>query len=142
MSALKKCGPAFYAYAVSMVLGIAGMVTMCLCHTMDTGNPLNTFGRLVAFAAAALIMIVGAIWASNRPGSKGILQMFITMAAIMLLTSVIGTIINSRILLISGLFSWNSQNMIGWRVFYMSIASIVCYVAANIALIVGSFLKK
>ena len=56
--------------------------------------------------------------------------------------STIGNIINSRILLISGLFSWNSQNMMGWRVFYVSIACIVCFVAAILALIVGAFLKN
>ena len=32
--------------------------------------------------------------------------------------------------------------MIGWRVFYVSIACIVCFVAAILALIVGAFLKN
>ena len=47
----------------------------------------------------------------------------------------------SRILLISGLFSWNSMNTAGWKVFYVSVASMVCYVVSIILLIISAFLK-
>ena len=62
-------------------------------------------------------------------------------AAIALIVATIGNIINSRILLISGLFSFNSQNMVGWHVFYITVACLVCYVVAIVAMIIGSFCK-
>ena len=107
---------------------------------MDTANPLNSFGKLVAFAVLAMVLVCASIAAANR--KKDVVSLLAVMCAIALLTLNIGEIISSRILLISGLFSWNSQNMIGWRVFYVSIACIVCFVAAILALIVGAFLKN
>ena len=140
MSAIKKQGPAFYADAVAVILGIAGTIVMSVCHTMDTANPLNAFGKLIAFAVLAMVLVCASIAAENR--KKDVVSLLAVMCAIALLTLNIGEIISSRILLISGLFSWNSQNMIGWRVFYVSIACIVCFVAAILALIVGAFLKN
>jgi cytochrome bd-type quinol oxidase subunit 2 len=140
MSAIKKQGPAFYADAVAVILGIAGTIVMSVCHTMDTANPLNSFGKLIAFAVLAMVLVCASIAAANR--KKDVVSLLAVMCAIALLTLNIGEIISSRILLISGLFSWNSQNMIGWRVFYVSIACIVCFVAAILALIVGAFLKN
>lgn len=140
MSAIKKQGPAFYADAVAVILGIAGTIVMSVCHTMDTANPLNAFGKLIAFAVLAMVLVCASIAVANR--KKDVVSLLAVMCAIALLTLNIGEIISSRILLISGLFSWNSQNMIGWRVFYVSIACIVCFVAAILALIVGAFLKN
>ena len=63
------------------------------------------------------------------------------MAAVGLFAAVICGMILSRILLISGLFSWNSMNTAGWKVFYVSVASMVCYVVSIILLIISAFLK-
>lgn len=140
MSAIKKQGPAFYADAVALILGIAGTIVMTVCHTMDSGNPLNSFGKLVAYAVIGLVLVCASVVASDK--KKDVLSLLAVMVTIALFTVTVGSVISSRILLISGLFSWNSQNMIGWRVFYVSIACVVCFVAANVALIVGAFLKN
>ena len=59
MSAIKKQGPAFYADAVAVILGIAGTIVMSVCHTMDTANPLNSFGKLIAFAVVVGWLLLG-----------------------------------------------------------------------------------
>ena len=46
---------------------------------------------------------------------------------LLLFSAVIGGIIMNRVLLISGLFSWNSGNTPGWNVFYASVVSIACF---------------
>ena len=66
MSAIKKQGPAFYADAVAVILGIAGTIVMSVCHTMDTANPLNSFGKLIAFAVLAMVLVCASIAAANR----------------------------------------------------------------------------
>ena len=66
MSAIKKQGPAFYADAVAVILGIAGTIVMSVCHTMDTANPLNAFGKLIAFAVLAMVLVCASIAAANR----------------------------------------------------------------------------
>ncbi len=100
MSAIKKQGPAFYADAVAVILGIAGTIVMSVCHTMDTANPLNSFGKLVAFAVLAMVLVCASIAAANR--KKDVVSLLAVMCAIALLTLNIGEIISSRILLISG----------------------------------------
>lgn len=140
MSAIKKQGSAFYADMAALILGIVGTIVMSVCHTMDSGNPLNSFGKLVAFAVLGMVLICGSVWAANC--KKDVISLLAVMVSIGLFTLTIGEVISSRILLISGLFSWNSQDMVGWRVFYVSIACIACFVAANIALIVGAFLNN
>ena len=47
-----------------------------------------------------------------------------------------------RILMIAGLFSYNSQNMTGWSVFYAIVVCAVALVIANVALIIGAFTKS
>ena len=143
MTFLKKQGAAFYFNAVAIVLAVAGIVTMVMSSTYSEANALAALTRLVIQGVLAVVLIAGGIWAANKgKDDNGIIGLAATMAAIALIVATIGNIINSRILLISGLFSWNSQNMIGWRVFYVSIACIVCFVAAILALIVGAFLKN
>ena len=98
--------------------------------------------RAVFLLLLAVVLIAGGIWAANTgKDDNGILGMFASMAAIALIVATIGNIINSRILLISGLFSFNSQNMVGWHVFYITVACLVCYVVAIVAMIIGSFCK-
>lgn len=140
MSVIKKQGPAFYANAAAVILGIAGTIVMSVCHTMDNANPLNSFGKLIAFAVLAVALVCASVVTANH--KKNVVSLLAVMCSIALFTLTIGEVISSRILLISGLFSWNSQNMIGWRVFYVSIACIVCFAAAVLALIVGAFLKN
>ena len=139
---IKKQGAAFYFNVVAIVLAIAGIVTMVMSSTYSEANALAALTRLVVQSVLAVVLIAGGIWAANTgKDDNGIRGMFASMAAIALIVATIGNIINSRILLISGLFSFNSQNMVGWHVFYVTVACLVCYVISILAMIIGSFFK-
>ena len=142
MTFLKKQGAAFYFNAVAIVLAVAGIVTMVMSSTYSEANALAALTRLVIQGVMAVVLIAGGIWAANKgKDDNGISGLAATMAAIALIVATIGNILNSRILLIFGLFSCNSQNMVGWHVFYITVACLVCYVVAVVAMIIGSFCK-
>ena len=139
---MKKQGAAFYFNVVAIVLAIAGIVTMVMSSTYSEANALAALTRLVVQSVLAIVLVAGGIWAANTgKDDNGILGMFASMAAIALIVATIGNIINSRILLISGLFSFNSQNMVGWHVFYVTVVCLVCYVISILAMVIGSFFK-
>lgn len=142
MTFLKKQGAAFYFNAVAIVFAIVGIVTMVMSSTYSAANVLAALTRLVIQGVLAVVLVAGGIWAANKgKDDNGIIGLAATMAAIALIVATIGNIINSRILLISGLFSFNSQNMVGWHVFYITVACLVCYVVAIVAMIIGTFCK-
>ena len=138
---IKKQGAAFYFNVVAIVLAIAGIVTMVMSSTYSEANALAALTRLIVQSVLAIVLVIGGIWADNNGKGDGIISLAATMAAIALIVATIGNIINSRILLISGLFSFNSQNMVGWHVFYVTVACLVCYVISILAMVIGSFFK-
>ena len=138
---IKKQGAAFYFNVGAIVLAIAGIVTMVMSSTYSEANALAALTRLIVQSVLAIVLVIGGIWADNNGKGDGIISLAATMAAIALIVATIGNIINSRILLISGLFSFNSQNMVGWHVFYITVACLVCYVVAIVSMIIGSFCK-
>ena len=142
MTFLKKQGAAFYFNAVAIVLAVAGTIAMVMSSTYSEANALAALTRLIVQSVLAVVLVAGGIWAANNgKDDNGILGLAATMAAIALIVATIGNIINSRILLISGLFSFNSQNMVGWHVFYVTVACLVCYVISILAMVIGSFFK-
>lgn len=139
---IKKQGTAFYFNALSAVIGIVALIAMIVSSTMTEAYALNSFPLFVLGAIAGVLLIVIAVYAANRWGNYDYVSTVSVIAAIALFSAVIGGIILNRVLLISGLFSWNSGNTPGWNVFYASVVSIVCFVVSILLMIIGSFLKS
>lgn len=139
---MKKQGTAFYFNALAAVTGIVALVAMIISSTMSEAYALNSFPLFVLGAAVGILLIAAAVYAANRWGNFDYVSTLSLVAAVALFSAVIGGIIMNRILLISGLFSWNSGNMIGWDVFYASVVSVVGFVVSILLLIIGSFLKS
>lgn len=139
---IKKQGKAFYFHVLSAVLGIVALIAMVISSRMTEAYALNSFPMFVFGAVAGIILIGIIIYAANRWGNYDYVGTLSGVAAVVLFSAVIGGIIMNRILLISGLFSWNSGNTPGWSVFYASVAAIVCFVVSILLLIIGSFLKS
>lgn len=139
---LKKQGASFYFNVLSTITGIAALIAMVISSTMNEAYALNSFPLFVLGAAAGILLIITAVYAANRWGNYDFVSTFSVVAAIALFSTVIGGIIMNRILLISGLFSWNSGNTPGWNVFYASAVSIICYLISILLIIIGSFLKS
>ena len=131
---IKKQGPAFYI--LSAAAGIVAFVAMVVSSTMNEAYALNSFPLFVLGAIAGILLIVIAVYAANRWGNYDYVGTLSGVAAVALFSAVIG------VLLISGLFSWNSGNTPGWNVFYASVVSIACFVISIVLLIIGSFLKS
>lgn len=139
---IKKQGTAFYFNVLAAVVGIVALAAMVISSTMTDAYALNSFPLYVLGAAIGVVLIAVVIYAANRWGNYDYVGTIAGVAAVALFSAVIGGIIMNRILLISGLFSWNSGNTPGWNVFYASVVSIVCFVVAIVLLIIGSFLKS
>ncbi|HJD21135.1 MAG TPA: hypothetical protein H9915_04870 [Candidatus Gemmiger faecigallinarum] len=132
----------FYMDAVAFVLAVVGLVAMIVSSTMSTANALNGFVSLVAMAVIAAVLAAVAAIAPTRMGNFDYLGTVSAVAAVALLTVVIGSMLNERILLMSGLFSYNSANTVGWQVFYAMVVAVVCFLAAIICMIIGAFNKS
>ena len=139
---IKKQGPAFYFNILSAAAGIVAFIAMVVSSTMNEAYALNSFPLFVLGAIAGILLIVIAVYAANRWGNYDYVGTLSGVAAVALFSAVIGGIIMNRVLLISGLFSWNSGNTPGWNVFYASVVSIACFVISIVLLIIGSFLKS
>lgn len=139
---IKKQGKAFYFNVLSAVLGIAALIAMVISSTMTEAYALNSFSLYVLGTIVGIILIALIIYSANHWGNQDYIGALSGVAAVALFSAVIGGIIMNRILLISGLFSWNSGNTPGWNVFYASVAAIVCFVVSILLLIIGSFLKS
>ena len=139
---INKQGPAFYFNILSAAAGIAAFIAMVISSTMNEAYALNSFPLFVLGAIAGILLILIAVYAANRWGNYDYVGTLSGVAAVALFSAVIGGIILNRVLLISGLFSWNSGNTPGWNVFYASVVSIACFVISIVLLIIGSFLKS
>lgn len=137
-----KLGFARVRMALILVLSIAGLLTMIISSTMSKANSLYGLSMLVALAVAGVALAAILLFAPQSWRKNGYLSLIAIVGSIALFTAVIGSVINGRILLISGLFSYNAANMVGWSVFYVTVASIVCFLAAILLLIVSAFMKS
>lgn len=138
---MKKQGAGFYFNALAVVAGIVALAAMVISSNISNAYALHSLTLYMLEGAVGVILIAAAIYAANRWGNYDYVSTLSVVIAVALFSAVIGGIILNRILLISGLFSWNSGNTIGWNVFYASVVSIVCFVVSILLLIVGSFLK-
>ncbi len=139
---MKKQASAFYLNAIAAVLGVVGTVSMVMSSTMNSAYALNSFTKTLLFAICGILLVGLAIYAPNRWGNHDYVSTLSVLGAIGLFSAVIGNVISERVMLISGLFSFNSGNTVGWSVFYVSVVCLASLLVAIILLIVGAFLKS
>ncbi len=139
MSMLKKYKVGGYIQCLALILGIAGFVLVMIAGTNAT-YPLTGLGMVAAQCVIGCVLIVAAMIAPLRMGNKDIVSTICLLVAIGLFTFVIGTAVNGRILMISGLFSWNTADAPGWTVFYLTIACAVCLALSILCMIVSAFM--
>ena len=138
---IKKQGLASYLNVIACIVAIVGLVTLTICSTMEEAYALNSFTLLFAGGVTGIALILFAIFASNRWGNYDYASTISLAAAVAIFTVIIGNVINNRILLISGLFSFNAGNKLGWSVFYVTVISLVCFLIAILLMIVGAFMR-
>ena len=128
-----------YLCGLAAILGIVGIVAMFLSHNIDTAYAYKTVMNMLAMGAGAVVLCLLAMWFPTKLGNHDILSTICVIGAIALFMAVVGTMISDRVLMVAGLFSYNSQNMVGWRVFYATVVGVGAYVLSCLILIISAF---
>lgn len=139
---VKKFAVGSWFTCLAAVAGIVGVIAMLVSSNITTAYAYKTVSTLAVMGVCGVLLCLVSVWTPTRFGNHDIVSSFGCVGAIGLFMAVVGTMVSDRILLIAGLFSYNSQNMVGWRVFYATVTGIVAFVVGCILLIVASFLKN
>ncbi|WP_154026510.1 hypothetical protein [Olsenella uli] len=138
MAQIKK-GPALIANGLGVIIAIVGLVVTVMCSTMSADYALGSLGLYVAEIVAAAVLALVAAWAGSE---RGIVSLVASAVSVFLLVNVAVSVIGSRILLASGLFTWNSANQVGWGVFNTTIAATALLLVAALVIVVAAFLPE
>lgn len=136
---LKKLSVGSWLNVIAAVAGIVGVIAMIASNGVSTAYALKTAGTLTLMGVCGVLLALVAVWTPTKFGNHDFISTVAVVAAVALFMAIVGTMILDRILMIAGLFSYNSQNMTGWSVFYATVTSAVALVIACVALIVGAF---
>lgn len=124
------------------IAGIVGLIALIVSNSISSAYALKNAGLVTLMAIGGILLALVAIWSPTKFGNHDFISTIAVVGAIALFSAVIGKMILDRILMIAGLFSYNSQNMTGWSVFYAVVTGAVALVIANVALIIGAFTKS
>lgn len=119
-----------------------GVVLAIYSSMMTVENALTNLPLVIAAGVASLVLVAGAVLLPSRLGENSPVLMVCSLGGIALYSYVYGQCILQRIMMIAGLFSFNSGNAQGWRVFYIVVATVVCLLVASILLVVGGFFRS
>ena len=136
-----KKGIAFYLNFAAALLGAVGLGLTVYSSTVSVDNALTNLPLVIAAGLVGIVLVVLAAVAPVRMGNHNPVTAVSVVAAIALYSYVYGQCALQRIMLIAGLFSFNSGNTVGWTIFYLTVACAVCMVIACVLLIVSSFCK-
>ncbi|MBQ5987150.1 MAG: hypothetical protein IJL59_07770 [Clostridia bacterium] len=136
---LKKLSVGSYLNVIAAVAGIVGLIAMIASNGVSSAYALKTAGTLTLMGVCGILLALVAVWSPTKFGNHDYISTVAVVAAVALFMAIVGTMILDRILMIAGLFSYNSQNMTGWSVFYATVTSAVALVIACLALIIGAF---
>ncbi len=139
---LKKLSVGSYLNCIAAIAGIVGLIAMIASNGVSTAYALKGATGLILMGICGILLALVAIWSPTKFGNHDFISTIAIVAAIALFMAIIGTMILDRILMIAGLFSYNSQNMTGWSVFNATVTSAVAFVIACVALIIGAFARS
>lgn len=139
---LKKFTVGSWFTVIAAIAGIVGVIFMLKSSNIDTAYAYKTVNTLTLMGVCGVVLCLLAVWSPTRFGNHDIISTFGSVGAIGLFMAVVGTMISDRVLMIAGLFSYNSQNMVGWRVFYATVTGAVAFVVGCLLLILASFMKN
>lgn len=140
MNIFKKFGAASYVSAAAFILALAGLITMCVSNATP-GYGLDNFGTGIALAAVALVAIALVVASGLKLGGQSPLTAVLRVAAVLLAMFAAGVIISGRVVLLSSLMTFDS-NEVGWSAFNTSLTAIIFIVISVILVIVSAFFNE
>ncbi len=126
---------------VAVVLGIVGLIFAFISNAVP-GYGIANFGLALLALILGLLASIATLIFEPILGSQNLIL------SLCKLIAVAGLIIGVAIILIptiesaSALFTWDNENTVGWSAFTSAVVSVVCFIVADIALIVTSFFKE
>lgn len=139
---LKKLSIGGYLNALAALLGLAGTILTIVSGMVSVDNPLTNTALIVVAGFAGVALCLLAIFAPSRWGNFDMLGSVSILGAIALYCYTFGAAVAQRVMLIAGLFSFNSANEAGWSVFYVSAAAWACLLLGCLLLVVSGFVKS
>ncbi len=139
---MKKQGAGNYMTCFAGVLGIVGLVAAVICSNMTVTYRLGNMGQVALLAVCGVILSCAAILLPNKFGNHDVASTLAVMGAVAVYAFAFGAVLSERILLIAGLFSYDSVNTVGWQVFYVTVVSMAAFLIGDLVLIIGAFLKS
>lgn len=122
---------------VAGVLALAALVLAIVSHSMTAANALLGLSDAVAGGMAAVALCLIAAFTKSE-----VLGLLCSLGAIATNMFMLNIVVSERVLMIAGIFSYDSGNIDGWNVFYVLVASCVCVVLSCVATMVAGFMKK
>ena len=138
----KKLKVGSYLNLIAAVAGIVGVIAMVVSCRIDSAYMLKNMNMLIMMGCAGVFLCLLAVFVPMKLGNHDIVSTASVVGAIYLYMRVLGPMIADRVLMIAGLFSYNSNNMVGWKVFYATVAGAAALIAACLLLIIGAFTKS
>lgn len=139
---MKKQSVGAYFNIVAAVLGIVGIIASVICSNMTRTYALGNLSTVVTFGITGVLLSLVAVVLPNMFGNRDICGTAAVLGAIALFTTAFGKVLAERILLIAGLFSYDSVNTVGWQVFYVTVVAFAGFLVGALALIIGAFLRS
>ncbi len=138
----KKQRVGAYLNLIAAILGIVGIIAAVICSNMTVTYSLGNLGMIALVGICGIVLAVLAICLPNFFGNHDILGTCSVLGAIALFAAAFANVLSERILLIAGLFSYDSVNTVGWQVFYVTVVAMAAFILADLLLIVGAFNKS
>lgn len=138
---IKKQALGFYFNSIALVAGILALILSLVGNVISPDNALGNVTQIMLAGLVALLAVVIAIYLPNKLGNYDPVSTIAILVAIVLYTYIFGQIISQRVMLVAGLFTFNSGNVEGWKLFYFIIAAAICWLLGIISLIISSFAK-
>lgn len=139
---LKKLTIGGYLNAVAVMTGLIGVILVIYGHMTSSANALVNFGVVAALGFVGVAATLVELLSTAKLGNHNPLAAACGLVGIALYLYVIGTSASQRILMIAGLFSYNSMNTEGWRVFYINVAAWVLLLVGALLLVISSFMRS
>ena len=136
---MKKLSIGSYFNIVAAILGIVGLVAAAICSSMTVTYSLGNMGTIGGLAFIGALLALASVYLPYKYGNADIAGTVTVLLGIACFAAAFGNVLSERILLIAGLFSYDSVNTVGWRVFYVTVVAMAAFLIGCLVFIVGAF---
>jgi len=138
----KKLAVSSYIILFAVIASVVGIVGLLVSHGVANAYALKNIGLVVTLSIIGTLLCLVASFVPLKFGNHDFVSTISIVGAVALFMVCFGMMVEPRILDIGGLFSYNSQNALGWSMFTGIIVGAIGYILACLALIVAAFMPS